>query len=166
MKKTLVIMGILLGLSSLNGCALIQSHKPVMTFTASSTSLDKLADGIYSLIHTIRTADEGTISLQNVSREITVQRIEKEVSAKLKANGYAVQEILPKDSRQEGDVKVVKPTGTLMMINLQPLSETSFYQLTVDFGEESYYRMITLQNRTFTPVSQWARKKLYEPYLE
>lgn len=165
MKKSLILICISLGFLSLSGCNL-NSQTPVATFTASSVSADKISGGIYELIHKIRTADEGVISLKNVSREITVQKIEREVAIRLKGNGYAVQEILPVEARQKGDLEEMKVRGTLLMINLQPLAGTNFLQLSVDLGEESYYRMITLQKGTLTPISQWTRKRPYEPYLE
>lgn len=165
MKKHFILGCITLAFLCLNGCNL-NSQTPVQTFTASSISIDKVSNGVYELIHKIRTADEGVISLKNVSREITVLKLERELVTKLKANGYAVQEILPAEARQNGDLDEMKIKGTLLTVNLQPLAETNFLQLSVDLGDESYYRMITLQKNTLTPVSQWARKRLYEPYLE
>ena len=140
-----------------SGCSLSMAEKPVQNIPIGTIGCQSISDGIVSLIKNVRTADEGTISLKNISNEATVLTIERQVAAGLKASGYAVQELLPSYERQKGDLKEVKATGSVTTINVQQLEGTNQYQLSLILGREAYYRLLSLQGRQLVPVSNWVR---------
>lgn len=143
----------------LSGCNL--SSKPVNNIAVGSISCQRIADGIVALIKKVRTAEDGTLTIKNISNDLAVMTIEKQTATKLKSSGYAVQEILPKELRQKGDLDKTSISGTLTTINVQALDDSNQYQLTLIIGTQAYYRMLSKQNNQLVPVSGWVRNQNY-----
>ena len=151
-------VALLLGAMALvGGCNLISKPATVNTIPVGTISSSNIADSIVNLITSVRRADDGTLSVKNVSNELTVQRIESMVVANLKTKGYAVQSILPSDLRQKGDVKEMVATGTLITIDLFSLEGTTQYQLKVTLGDDVFYRLLTKSSGQLRAISSWIR---------
>lgn len=136
----------------LSGCVANQTQ----TIVATHEQI-KLSEEAVKLIKQQIPADT-LFSLKPQSNDGNRSALEISLQSKLRQSGYAVQDVLPLQHRQNGDVKEMKSEGTPLMIDFIPYTGTEYGELTLSIGNDRYSRLYLHKNRSTAPLSEWIRR--------
>lgn len=150
---------------NLSGCALTEK-------TEQQNNLDnKVAVEFFStqaveLIEQQYLADSGTLSLIDKNDpDVVLQAIGHHAIEQLRADGYAVQIVLPPEKRQKGDVEQMKLNGQPLAFNLTQLQGSDYVEFAVIVGSSRYAKVFKVQGLTFTAISNWMRLNAEESLI-
>lgn len=155
--KTMLVSATLC--SCLVGCQnFTLSSKPKDTLGVGTFAVEEVSTQVTNLVANQMLPDDDLISVifpenQEVKEKILLENVAKALTAK----GYAVEKVLPKKDRQDGDVSVMSANGTKLTVNLIKLMESDgYFNMAVTLKGIKYYRMYALQNGKLEPVSAWS----------
>lgn len=131
------------------------------TLALGEFSIDVLSVHLTNLITKEILPDDDTISLIETQcvdvKEVSLCR---NVANSLKAKGYAVQEVLPLNERQSGDVEVIEPAGVAVKVRIIPLVGSEYFELQANIKGLYYHRMYKRSSYQVIPVSSWTKAQL------
>ena len=133
-----------------SGCAAHYRAQPV----ADAYEQVMLSDEAVKLIKQQIPADT-LFSLKPQARDGKHNALEFSLQSKLRQSGYAVQEVLPANSRQKGDIEEMPAEGLALSIEFIPYTGTEYGELAVSIGNDRYSRLYLQKNRTTAPLSGW-----------
>lgn len=149
MKNIILFLGISLFVT---GCNLNQQTNDKNIISVSQ--YNALTEDISTLIKNQILVNSSTLS---IIFDKSVEDITTTLPNVLQEKGYAVQLILPKEMRQEGDTEEMNITGRKVEIKLIPYQEDSFVELNVIIDDVKYSRLYIKKNNTITNVSSWSK---------
>lgn len=146
--------------SFLCGCQnlTLSSSKPKDTLGVGTFAVEEVSLQVTNLVVNQMLPDDDLISIifpenQEVKEKLLLENVAKSLTTR----GYAVEKVLPKKDRQEGDVSVMSAHGSKLTVNLIKLMESNgYFNMAVSLKGIKYYRMYALQDGKLEPVSAWS----------
>lgn len=153
MKGLIAVFAALAAL--LSGCNLNSSVKDAPYFAGRSA----LAAGAASLIGSMTGPGDGTVTIKAKEGDGNVRQIEQALAADLRAQGYAVNLVLPLSERQKGDKEsAAGDPGRTFSLDFIPWKDANYGELAVYSGIERYGRLYVVKGASPAPVSNWVRR--------
>ena len=151
------ILSAMLSLFLVSGC---QSYynKTQDTLPIGTFAIDDVTVHVTNLVVNQMLPDDNTISVMFIkANEAKEKLLCTNVADNLIKRGYAVERVLPKEERQEGDVSEMTVSGVPLIVNFVQLTDSNNFNLTVILNGIKYYRLYALTGGQMIPVSPWSK---------
>lgn len=129
-----------------------QDTLPIGTF-----AIDDVTVHVTNLVVNQMLPDDNTISVMFIKADEAKEKLLcKNIADNLIKRGYAVERVLPKNERQEGDVSEMTASGVPLIVKFVQLTDSNNFNLSVSLNGVKYYRLYALTDGQMIPVSPWS----------